>query len=309
MMSDDPCMRWGPGGRQSWRRRSDGGFDSSRYQVREIRLREAKPFVLENHYLATMPSARRCYGLFEAPRARLVGVAVLSYPTSEKTIPSVFPELDPIEAADLGRFVLLDEVPANGDYFLGHVRRLAALPSGLTEPGKDKDDAREENKKIPLRGLVMFSDPVARRRGDGTLITPGHVGTIYQASGFKGLEPSGRSVEAVLPDGTVFGRRTMQKIRAQEQGHRYAEERLIAWGARPMRPGEKPAAWLREALDAAGARKFTHPGKFRYAVALGESKADRRAVLIAGARDHRSYPKKHRAQLELFSDCGDGQGA
>jgi hypothetical protein len=33
-----------------------------------------------------------------------------------------------------------------------------------------------------LRGLVMFSDPIPRRRADGTVVMPGHVGVIYQAS-------------------------------------------------------------------------------------------------------------------------------
>jgi hypothetical protein len=98
----------------------------------------------------------------------------------------------------------------------------------------------------------------------------------------------------VLPDGTVFGRRTMQKIRAQEQGHAYAERKLVAFGARPMRAGEKPAAWLKEALDAAGARKFRHPGKHKYAIALGTTRADRRAVVIAAPADRVSYPKRDR---------------
>jgi hypothetical protein len=104
----------------------------------------------------------------------------------------------------------------------------------------------------------------------------------------------------------VFGRRTAQKIRAQEQGHAYAEKILIARGAQPMRPGEKPAAWLRDALDAAKARPFRHPGKFKYAIALGENRAERAGVAISGGRDHRSYPKRHRnEQLDLFSPGDD----
>jgi hypothetical protein len=282
-------MRWSPGRRQSWRRRSDGGFDSSRYQVREIWTRQAKPFVVGTHYLGSMPSDKRNYGLFEIAGGRLVGVAVLSHPTSEKTIPSVFPGLDRSEAADLGRFVLLDEVPANAEsWFLGEVRHMAARKSVL-----DPD-------KPILRGLVMFSDPVQRRRADGTMICPGHCGTIYQASGCLYLGTSDASTEALLPDGTVFGRRTAQKIRAQERGHAYAERRLVALGARPMRPDEKPAAWLREALDAAGARKFRHPGKHMYAIALGPTRFERVSVAILGGRDHRSYPKRDLGQLDLL---------
>lgn len=64
--------------------------------------------------LPCRPAVRRCYGLFEIASLELVGVAVLSTPVSKKTIPMVFPELDPSRAAELGRFVLLDRVPANG---------------------------------------------------------------------------------------------------------------------------------------------------------------------------------------------------
>jgi len=292
-------MRWSPGGRQSWRRRRDGGFDGSLYEVREIWPREAAPFVTSVHYLHSMPSVRRCYGLFEKASRELVGAAVLSTPTSKLTIPKVFPELAPIEAAELGRFVLLDRVPANGEsHFLGQVRHLAARPAVLTDP-KKKDDPKEREKKVPLRGLVMFSDPVARRLPDGTVVMPGHWGTSYQASGCRYLGPSGKSTEAVFRDGTVFNRRTMQKVRSQEQGHAYAERMLVARGARPMRPGEHPARWLREALDAAQARRFDHPGKFKYAIALGVTRADRAAVLIAGALDHTAYPKRDLGQLEL----------
>jgi hypothetical protein len=185
--------------------------------------------------------------------------------------------------------VLLDEVPANAEsWFLGEVRHKAARKSVL------KPD------KPILRGLVMFSDPVLRRRADGTDLTPGHVGTIYQAIGCEYLGRSDASTEALLPDGTVFGRRTAQKIRAQERGHAYAERKLVALGARPMRPGERPAAWLREALDAAGARKFRHPGKHKYAIALGETRTDRADVTIIGGRDHRSYPKRDLGQLDLL---------
>jgi hypothetical protein len=171
---------------------------------------------------------------------------------------------------------------------VGEVRDKAARKSVL-DPGRPL-----------LHGLVMFSDPVVRRRADGTLICPWHVGTIYQASGCRYLGPSDASTEAVLQDGTVCGRRTMQKIRAQEQGHAYAERKLVVFGARPMCAGEKPAAWLKEALDDAGARKFRHPGKHRYAIALDTTCAERAAVVIDGARDHSFYPKR---------DCGGLAGA
>jgi len=79
-----------------------------------------------------MPSVRRCYGLFEVPSQELAGVAVLSTPVSKKTLPMVFPELDPSRAAELGRFVLLDRVPANADYG----RSCGSRNNSDTRPGR-----------------------------------------------------------------------------------------------------------------------------------------------------------------------------
>ena len=227
-------------------------------------------------------------------------MAVLSTPVTPKTLPMVFPELDPSRAAELGRFVLLDRVPANAEsWFLGAVRYRAARPAVLLDP-KKKDDPEYLKKKAPLLGMMMFSDPVARVNLETRqIIKPGHWGTAYQASGCRYLGTSDKSVEAVFRDGTVFNRRTMQKIRAQEQGHSYAEKMLTDRGARPMRPGENPARWMRDALNDTGAARFEHPGKFKYGIALGVTRADRKAVLIAGARDHTAYPKKDLGQLEF----------
>jgi hypothetical protein len=176
---------------------------------------------------------------------------------------------------------------------------LAARPATLLDPRKKNDP--EYLKKVPLLGMMMFSDPVPRvNLATRQIIKPGHWGSSYQASGCRYLGTSGKSVEAVFPDGTVFNRRTMQKIRAQEQGHGYAKRILTdRWGARPRRRGENPARWMREALGDIGAARFEHPGKFKYAIALGVTRAGRKAVLIAGARDHTAYTKKGVGQLEF----------
>jgi hypothetical protein len=63
---------------------------------------------------------------------------------------------------EVGRFVLLDEVPVNGEtWFLA--RAFAAL-------------ARDG-----VEGVLAFADPEPRATADGTVVFPGHVGTIYQA--------------------------------------------------------------------------------------------------------------------------------
>jgi hypothetical protein len=93
----------------------------------------------------------------------------------------------------------------------------------------------------------------------------------------------------LLPDGTVFSARAMQKIRAQDQGHQYAERQLLALGARPMRAGQRPASWIADALDDIGARPVRHHGNHRYAFRLGVTRRDRLAVQVA--QPHQPYPK------------------
>ncbi|MGH7748968.1 MAG: hypothetical protein ACREQ5_30020, partial [Candidatus Dormibacteria bacterium] len=85
-----------------------------------------------------------------------------------------------------------------------------------------------------IRGVVSFSDPVARRRSDGTIVFPGHLGIVYQA---KGAVYTGRGTArtlTVLPDGSVFNDRAASKVRSQDRGHEHVERRLVELGAPPM---------------------------------------------------------------------------
>lgn len=279
-------QRWQPGGIPVWRRPGDGrfSFDKTRYGVREIGEAPAKDFVTQLHYSGSFPAARYSYGMFDlaGDGPRLVGVAVLSVPVNKKVVTSVFPALVPFEESlELGRLVLLDEVPHDAEtWFGGEMRRLAA--------------------KAGLRGLVMFSDPVRRTRIDGTVVMPGHVGTIYQAGGARYVGRATKRTLKLLPDGRVFPDRAAQKIRKQEQGHRYAEERLIAWGARPPRAGERPADWLARALEDAGVRRLAHPGNHRYAWPVGRNCSQRAAVVIE--LRPQPYPKQDPGQGDLFDD-------
>jgi hypothetical protein len=152
-----------------------------------------------------------------------------------------------------------------------------------------------------VRGLVMFSDPVERRRADGTVVMPGHWGCIYQASNAVFTGRGTPRTLALLPDGTVFSDRAAQKIRAGERGHEYAARRLVEMGARPPRPGQDLAAWLADALPATGARKIRHPGNLRYAFRVGATRRERAAVTITPRP--RPYPKKALGQLDLFGEA------
>lgn len=259
---------------QRWR----GGRASYRVPTERIRTVEydvasidvdtpARAFVEEHHYAGTYPAARERFGLYR--RGDLVGVAVASHPCNDRVLTNVFPALSVLAAVELGRFVLLDEVPGNGEtWFLARCFEL------LRATG--------------CRGVVSFSDPVPRTTLDGRVVFPGHVGTIYQAHNARWLGRSWPRRLRILPDGTVFSERAVQKVRAGHRGWRYATEQLVTFGADAMgadadRPGR--LAWLGRWLPAL-TRPLAHPGNHRYAWAL-----DRRVHLPASG----AYPKANAA--------------
>ena len=191
------CQRWNHQ-LASWRRVSEGGFDQRRYDVEPITEDVARSYILTHHYSGSYPAAKQRYGLFEA--GELVGVAVLSVPARAAVLTTVFPDLEPyVESVELGRLVLEDRVPANAEsWMLAQVFRQAA------EKG--------------IRGVVSFSDPVARTTLDGTAVFPGHLGIIYQSSNARFLGRSKARRLTLLPNATVFSDRARTKILAQTRG-------------------------------------------------------------------------------------------
>ena len=69
------------------------------------------------------------------------------------------------------------------------------------------------------------------------------------------------------PDGAVFSRRTIAKIKKRDQGVCYGAEQLIAHGAAPLYKNEDAAAWLARWLPRL-TRAVKHPGNFKYCWAL-----------------------------------------
>lgn len=226
----------------------------------------------QNHYAGTFPAALRRFGMVDRHSGQLVGVAVLGAPTSTKVLTNTFPSLEPFtESQELSRFVLLDEVPGNAEsWFLA--RTFAQLRDG------------------GVRGVVAFSDPVPRYSLDGCAVLRGHVGTIYQATNAAYLGRATARTLTLLPDGTVLNDRAAQKVRRQEPGHVYVEERLIAAGAAPMRPGQDPAQWLNLSLSTIGARRLRHAGAHRYGFRLGSARDARRVPF--GMVSANPYPKR-----------------
>lgn len=139
-----------------------------------------------------------------------------------------------------------------------------------------------------VRGLVSFSDPVARRDAAGWLVFPGHLGVIYQASNAIYAGRGTARTLLLLPDGRVLNERALAKVRALDTGHAYVEELLRGFGAPPRR-GAATAEWLPRALAAAGVRRLRDLGNHRYLFRLGD-RAAKRAVLVALPTSH--YPKR-----------------
>ncbi len=201
---------------------------------------EAKAFIAQHHYSHSYPAARFRFGLYH--RGTLCGVAVFSHPCNDLVLTRVF-RCVPILAVELGRFVLLDSVPGNGEtWFLAR--------------------CLEQLRKSDLVGVVTFSDPVPRKTAEGRLVHPGHIGTIFQAFNGVYLGLGTPRTLHLLPDGRVLNDRAIQKIRCGEQGWNYAASLLEEFGAPPV--GEDRTSWLAEWLPRL-TRAIRHPGNHRYA--------------------------------------------
>lgn len=250
-------QRWA-GGRPTYRPAREP-LDPKLYDVAEIPEAAAKDFVITNHYSGTYPAARRRFGLFD--RQGLAGVAVFSHPCNERTITNVFNCDRASDGLELGRFVLLDRVPANGEtWFLARCR--SALRGDYV-------------------GVVSFADDVPRRSIDGRVLFAGHVGTIYQASNasFLGRGSSGKL--RVLPDGRILSKRAISKLRSGETGVEYVSRILEASGAPAMPEGDASRRAWADLWISRLTRPIDHPGNLKYAWSFS------RSVKLSGLQ----YPK------------------
>lgn len=249
-------------GRTSYRPAGEP-IDTSRYGVEVISEREARVFVEQHHYSHTFPACRFAVGLFEQRSSwfapELVGVAVFSIGVQPGSFSRYGLLPDGISAKDaarrgveLGRFVLLDDVRANGEtWFLARARALL----------------REEKPEVEV--VLSYSDPVPRRSRAGEVVMPGHVGTIYQASN---ADYHGRGTSRLLwmaPDGSVINGRALSKIRNDEKGAAYAAEALRLLGAPRQRMGEDGRAWLERVLKSGCFTRFKHGGNHAYSWRMG----------------------------------------
>lgn len=227
-MITNATQRWRRG-RASYRPAGEV-IDTSRYEVARVSDdRTAKAFVLEHHYERSYVAARERFGLMRGED--LVGVAVFSVPCNPATLSCL--GCDAQAGLVLGRFVLLDEVPANGEsWFLG--RAFALL--------------RAEG----YEGVVSFSDPCERVSQSGDVVFAGHAGVIYQAHNAVYLGRSRAAWRRLLPDGRVLHNRALAKLRKRDRGWRYVQAELDAQGVE----------------DVQALRRKRHPGNHKYAWGL-----------------------------------------
>lgn len=224
----------------------------------------ARAFVMRHHYSASASSTAHRYGLY--CRGDLVGVALFGPPASMAAHHAVFPTLTIREAVTLGRFVLLDSVPGNGEsWFIARCFEL-----------------------LRAAGIVAVescADPEPRTTASGDVVHRGHLGCIYQATNGYYVGRTNPCTLRLLPDGTCYSNRTSGKLAQGDVGRRYAAAQLERWGADPLRDGEDALAWLRRWRGQL-TRPMRHRGNHRYLWCLDRRR--RRVVLTA---PERPYPK------------------
>jgi hypothetical protein len=270
----DACQRWElgraskrPAG-ETIRAREDG------YEVAPVAGAAARAFVEQHHYSGSASPPAHPFALWR--RGELVGVALFGPPASMNAHRAVFPGLAIGQAVTLGRLVLLDEVPGNGEsWFVARCLR-ELTPRGVV-------------------GVESCADPVARRDARGARVFPGHAGTIYQALSGRYVGRTNASTKYLLPDGRELSNRAAGKLVRGEVGRAYAGSVLVEYGAAPLARGEDPLAWLRRWRPRI-CRAIRHRGCHRYLWCLDRRR--RREVL---ARPALAYPK---IDLERAEACG-----
>lgn len=230
-------------------------IDVERYEVEPIEELVAKRFIVSHHYSASYPAACVRAGLYRRTlgHAReLVGVAVFSVPPQPRALPRWTGTDDALE---LGRLVLLHDVPGNGEsWFLSGAFRVLTSE----RPG--------------LRAVLSYSDPMVRRTADGELVTPGHVGVIYQAHNGRYVGRSEARWCWFDRAGRIVSRRALSKVRGDERGAASAYAALVAQGAPERRALEDGAAWVARALVEAPWTRVRHPGNLAYVWPIGSDR-------------------------------------
>jgi hypothetical protein len=250
------CQRWD---RRRERYRPAGEcIDVRRYGIELVDDAVAAEFIATHHYAKSSPPQILSAGLFESSaftRARLVGICRFSVPMNQAAVPSRTGQ-PPEHGCELGRLVLTDSVPGNGEsFFVARAFRLL----------------RREKPRI--RAVISYSDPVPRYDEAGRLQKRGHIGVCYQALNARYLGRSSARTLIVAPNGTVVSERALSKLRTDDRGAAYVYRQLRAVGADTMRRGESGREYVARVLASGCFRRMRHPGNLTYAWALGPERA------------------------------------
>ncbi|WP_321935221.1 hypothetical protein [Paraburkholderia sp. J8-2] len=266
-----PAQRW-KYGRQYWRTYidRDEGFRKADYAVDIITDREARKFVVDNHYSHSYPAAVERVGFFKG--TELVGVAVFSVPMNNAAIPK-YSGLTANEGLELGRFLLVDTVPYCGE-------------SSLSQSAfKLLRQVRPS-----VKAVIAYADPMPRTTEHGETVMPGHLGTAYTAANARYVGRSAARTLHLTRDGIVLSPRSISKIRLQEQGADGAERNLVRLGAPSRAFGEDPAEWVARVLASNIFIRVRHPGNHTFCWALGRPNEKRR--LEKSFAPAKPYPKQ-----------------
>lgn len=233
--------------------------------------KQAKPFVEAHHYSGSFPATRLSCGLFRngaGGKSELVGVCSFAVPINNASIPLHTGLQDHRAGVDLGRLVLLDDVPGNGEsWFVSRAFRLL------------------RQTKPEILSVIAYSDPVRRIADDGTVVMPGHCGMVYQALSADLRGRSSSRTDQIMPNGKILSPRAISKIRAQDTGAAYAERQLVESGASKREYGEDPAAWICRLQKEGHLRPRRHPGNLVYTFSLTKA-----ARLAARDKPRHAYP-------------------
>jgi hypothetical protein len=243
----------GTAGSQRWNHRRDSfilpasRFNPARAEVVPIPEKVAKEFVIRHHYSGSYPVARFRVGLMVKPPCAteyLGGVAVFSVPMQSASIPRYL-ACDASLGVELGRLVLLadDYLGFNAEsWFVARAFRLLS------------------DTLAGVRGVISYTDPVARYTMDGEMVKPGHAGTIYRALNATYHGRSAARSLILAKDGRVISERALSKIRRDESGAAYACRQLIEHGAPLRLPFEGGKTYVDRVLDSGAFRRVRHAG-------------------------------------------------
>jgi len=153
---------------------------------------------------------------------------------------------EPARGVELGRFVLLDDVPGNGEsFFLARAFRLL-------------------RKGIDVDGVVSFCDPVARYDAHGVEVKRSHTGVIYRAHNAQHVGRTLPRTVLLMPNGLCASDRALSKIRKRDQGYDYAMRQLLDAGAPGRFLGEEPSDWIKRLRQEGFLRPVRHPGNLAF---------------------------------------------